>query len=767
MKILKSEKTKIIILILACAITAFFSFKAIDLILKNQKLINNRTDYLSTYDYDYDIHGLYGNLWFIGNIYLKNTDSEGNYTCSKELQKSIETALKEKGLMDSDGTPIIDDKGKFEYYVKNGDAVISNTDKELNDISSSEYTWTYEAGEDKMPRNLDWWMSNRYWYSTDYGMYYYYYGGVTIAVFDYECESTKYYYDSNRTKIYYKTDGSTPIPDYIQPVTEPVTQFYSEAYSETELVEFYEEETTQYNEFTTIDGYDYELVIAIKPLDNLIEDYETAENLYIVESNTINRSVIYLIPLLIVLLVLTVYVIAIDGWSVKQNKYVLGKFRNIWGEVILLMIAIFTLGIATIIDSKTYFIELCDFLTTYTSIPNAPQIVGSILFTLVYLIQIFFICLMFRRIKCRCFWKTTLTGKIISKLLNTVKNINKKLIEKNSIKMLLRDDIFTQRFIIRLALCIVSEMLVILLAFAIESFGVIIICTFLILALYVFLSINDLRAINELSKHISDVSKGDYTAKEVPKNFVTYGMTQKLNNISDGIQNAVDEQLKSERMKIDLVTNVSHDLKTPLTSIISYINLLSAEELSPEASDYVKILEQKSERLKAIVSDLFDIAKATSNTDVDFENIDAVILMGQVTADMQDKIYESKKEIRMDISMETAPIYAEGKKLYRVFQNLIDNALKYSLNGTRIYIRLYENCNNVVVELKNISAYEMKFTPEEITERFTRGDESRTGEGNGLGLSIAKSFTEACNGQFVVKIDGDVFIAEVKFRLTK
>ena len=244
-------------------------------------------------------------------------------------------------------------------------------------------------------------------------------------------------------------------------------------------------------------------------------------------------------------------------------------------------------------------------------------------------------------------------------------------------------------------------------------------------------------------------------------------MTNNLNNISDGIRHAVDKQVQSERMKIELVTNVSHDLKTPLTSIISYIDLLSAEEMSPAAKDYVSIISQKSDRLKVMVSDLFDLAKATSHTDVNSEQIDAVILTRQVIGDMADRIEQSGLEVRTDIKAETAPIMSDGKKLYRVLQNLIDNALKYSLTGTRIYINLENDEKFTYISVKNISAEEMDFTPEEITERFTRGDRSRTTEGNGLGLSIAKSFTEACGGVFEIFIDGDMFTAKVTLPLTE
>ena len=187
------------------------------------------------------------------------------------------------------------------------------------------------------------------------------------------------------------------------------------------------------------------------------------------------------------------------------------------------------------------------------------------------------------------------------------------------------------------------------------------------------------------------------------------------------------------------------------------------EELSTEARDYVTILEDKSERLKAMVSDVFDLAKATSGTDINSELIDAVILTSQVVGDMQDRIEQSEKEVRTNIYDGNLPVYADGKKIYRVIQNIIDNALKYSMANTRIYISVTVEDGNAVIRAKNISSYEMNFDPSEITERFTRADESRTTEGNGLGLSIAKSFTEACGGTFEIKLDGDVFIAEIRF----
>lgn len=247
------------------------------------------------------------------------------------------------------------------------------------------------------------------------------------------------------------------------------------------------------------------------------------------------------------------------------------------------------------------------------------------------------------------------------------------------------------------------------------------------------------------------------------------GSRKTFDDINKGFNESFEGQMKSERMKIALITNVSHDLKTPLTSIISYADLLSNEEsLSDAARDYVKVLVDKSNRLKHIVSDLFDLAKSTSgNMPVEFEKIDLKRLVEQTLADMNGDIEKSGLALRTKLPEGVFNIMADGKKLYRVFQNVVDNALKYSLLGTRIYIELENRNGTAVATIKNTAGYEMDFTVEEIMQRFNRGDKSRTTEGSGLGLSIAESFTQVCGGDFKVDIDGDLFKVTIQFKLAQ
>ena len=242
---------------------------------------------------------------------------------------------------------------------------------------------------------------------------------------------------------------------------------------------------------------------------------------------------------------------------------------------------------------------------------------------------------------------------------------------------------------------------------------------------------------------------------------------ERLGSISDSVDKAVEEQIKSERMKIELIANVSHDLKTPLTSIISYIDLLKKLELDDEAAGYVQIIDKKSQKLKSIVADVFSLAKATSGIDVNMSRIDMVMLFNQYMADAEDKLQNCGRSFRTTLSVPTAMIMADGNKLYRVFQNLVDNAVKYSMENSRIFLDIAVQDDKAVFTVKNISSYPIDFSADEITERFVRGDRSRTDGGSGLGLSIAKTFTEACGGKFDIILDGDMFKAVVAMPLAE
>ena len=256
------------------------------------------------------------------------------------------------------------------------------------------------------------------------------------------------------------------------------------------------------------------------------------------------------------------------------------------------------------------------------------------------------------------------------------------------------------------------------------------------------------------------------TDLDLPKDHDLYQLADDLNHIRQGLHQAVEERTQSERMKVELVTNVSHDLKTPLTSIISYTELLSQEPLDPPASEYVQIMGEKAQRLKAMVQDIFEVSKAASGQlPVKLKQLDYARLLRQTLADMAQAIEESGLTLRPSIPEEEVSITADSDRLYRVFQNIIGNALKYSLPGSRVYLSLVVEGGQATASVRNTSAAELK-PGADYTARFVRGDESRTDGGSGLGLSIAESFTRACGGVLEVSTEADLFTVTVTFTIS-
>ena len=264
------------------------------------------------------------------------------------------------------------------------------------------------------------------------------------------------------------------------------------------------------------------------------------------------------------------------------------------------------------------------------------------------------------------------------------------------------------------------------------------------------------------------IAAGDYVSKIDTGNLVwdlkRHG--ENLNNIVGGMSIAVEERLKSERLKTELITNVSHDLKTPLTSIISYIDLLKKEPtVSDAAKDYIAVLERQSNRLKKLTEDLVEASKAaTGNVSVSLERTDLVELLNQSVGEYAERFEAGRLEAVFKANAETAEILADGRLLWRVFDNLLNNICKYSLPGTRVYITVDAGGVSTRVTLMNISRDTLNISPDELTERFVRGDVARSTEGSGLGLSISKSLMELLGGGFELQLEGDLFKTVLTFR---
>lgn len=284
------------------------------------------------------------------------------------------------------------------------------------------------------------------------------------------------------------------------------------------------------------------------------------------------------------------------------------------------------------------------------------------------------------------------------------------------------------------------------------------------LGLAAWIALKRAKEFNAIKEGVKKVKEGDtgHTI-DIPGDGELARLASDLNSITDGLGKAVENGIKSERLKSELISNVSHDIRTPLTSIITYVDLLKNERDPAKVEEYIGVIDQKAQRLKMLTDDLFEAAKATSGSiPVCFETIEIVSLLKQGLGEMDDKIRERRLEFKLNHGQDKLYVKADGKLLWRAIENLFSNILKYALEGSRVYIDVIDFGQSVQVVIKNISAYELNISAEELMERFTRGDESRSSQGSGLGLSIARSLLEIQQGSLDIEIDGDLFKAIVQ-----
>ena len=266
---------------------------------------------------------------------------------------------------------------------------------------------------------------------------------------------------------------------------------------------------------------------------------------------------------------------------------------------------------------------------------------------------------------------------------------------------------------------------------------------------------------------VKEMANGNLSAQPAEEAGVFEPLREQLGAVRAGFRQAVEEEVKSQNMKTELISNVSHDLKTPLTAIITYVDLLKDTSLTEEErTEYIETLDKKSQRLKHLIEDLFEVSKAASgNVTMKIENVDLCALMKQIQYELSDQLEASGVQYRWDIPDKRIALMLDGQKTCRIFENLLINISKYGMPDTRAYISVAEQGDWAVVTMKNVSASELDFDPAEITERFARGDKARHTEGSGLGLAIVRSFTELQGGRFSIAVDGDLFKAEVRFPL--
>ena len=360
-----------------------------------------------------------------------------------------------------------------------------------------------------------------------------------------------------------------------------------------------------------------------------------------------------------------------------------------------------------------------------------------------------------KRKKDHTFFKNSITYRILKLLIQKYKNV-KNIISSN------------KNLGGKIALYFIGIVTVsILIGLIFKEFGILLDIVFWIWCYYkIMKEVDKFKQIHDATEKIY---KGDTNIKldeslyaGVLKELAIY-----INDIAGGFSNAIKESLKSERLKTELITNVSHDIKTPLTSIINYVDLLKQENIQNEkAKEYIEVLDNKSQRLKKLIEDLVEASKASSgNIKINKEVLNVKELLNQVTGEFEDKFNSRGLNIISKLPEKTVYIKADSRYLYRVLENIYSNVAKYAEENTRVYIDcILEEENTVAIYVKNISKDELNISADELMQRFVRGDKSRNTEGSGLGLSIAKSLTELQDGTFNIYLDGDLFKVAIKFK---
>jgi len=451
------------------------------------------------------------------------------------------------------------------------------------------------------------------------------------------------------------------------------------------------------------------------------------------------------------------------------------KLKTVWIDKIWLEINITLQIIAAVCAAMAICVLIRAYAVGYFTLHFLETMIGCSVAVLSFLILMLILSVI-RNIKCKKFLNSAITVRITiwicKKSYAFLKWLWKKSIYgikeicKNTKEMISALSILAHKKsgLLFSILLLIYTVIIFLLA-ASHSFGLLFFIGSIMFITAIFIIAYRIKDIDIIKMGVKEIRNGNTSFKisgiktEDLKIFA-----ENINDIGKGIDESVAAKIKAEKMKTELITNVSHDIKTPLTSIINYTKLLeNVDNLPEDAIDYIKIISVKGQRLKKLTQDLFDISKVQSgNENIISEKINASLLINQSLAELDSEIKESGRTFCVDIEKELY-IYADGKKMSRVINNLIDNTIKYSMEGTRVFVKAYEKNDGVIIEIKNISSYPMNFEADEIVGRFARGDESRSEEGNGLGLAIAKSYTEACGGKFDINIDGDMFKAIIKF----
>lgn len=452
-------------------------------------------------------------------------------------------------------------------------------------------------------------------------------------------------------------------------------------------------------------------------LDSRIAEWQTGKEL---AQSALYKMAVYLIGLIVSF----IFLITVIGRNSSEDKEVhLNSFDRIYNDLNLIICITLVVLWALAVDTMYYDEIIMEFFFIVTII--------------IATVGLLFVLSMVKHYKNKTFLKHTLIFTLFHKLYLGLKAIY----DSGSLG-------------VKIAVIIIGYPVLVALTFFIFPITI---------GAAVWLGIKKGKEFLALKEGVKRVKEGDLsTTIQIKGKGELAQLAADINSITDGLNKAVENEIKSERLKTELITNVSHDLRTPLTSIITYVDLLKKEEDLEKIREYVDVLDQKSQRLKILTDDLFEAAKASSgNIPVNLESIDPVALLKQGLGELDERIQESQLDFRWKVPSEKVLVKADGRLLWRGIENLLSNIFKYALKGSRVYIEVEEMEREVSLTFKNISAYELNISAEELLERFKRGDESRSSSGSGLGLSIVKSLIEIQKGSFEIQVDGDLFKATI------
>ena len=452
----------------------------------------------------------------------------------------------------------------------------------------------------------------------------------------------------------------------------------------------------------------------------------------------------------LILLCMIIFLVISIGHTRGKEEIDLNDLDRIPYEVVFLISGIIVSGVIAVLEYTAY--------NEYELSLN--MLIGNwtMAYLVSYVITLLNVVTLIKRIKAKTLISSTILGMICRWCYVRLKKVKEEVYDNSSM---------TVKLIFGIILYIIA---IFALPSILGGFGIILLFSLTIWIFYeIIRRINGIKNIEKQLELIYDGKRPENLKKE---NFTKdyYNMVSYVNDISNGFENAVEQGIKSERLKAELITNVSHDIKTPLTSIINYVDLLKNENIESEkAKEYIEILDNKSQRLKKLIQDLVEASKASSgNIKLNLENLSLSELINQSIGEFEDKFEEKKLSIIKNIPEKDIIIKADSRYMYRIIENLFENITKYALENSRVYIDIsYAKENKVKVEFKNISKEKLNITEEELMQRFVRGEKSRTTEGNGLGLSISQSLTEIQGGEFKIVIDGDLFKAELEFEIEK